>query len=59
MEILFCVESTENLKNLNYHTFSKKIFLLFAVKVKMKMKKYLKKEGSIEILKILGLTENI
>ena len=47
MEILFCVESTENLKNLNYHTFSKKIFLLFPVKVKMKMKKYLKKKDQL------------
>ena len=33
--------------------------VLFAVSVKMKMKIIFKEEGSIEILKILGLMENI
>ena len=47
MEILYCVESTENFKNLNYHAFSKNIFLLFVVSVKMKMKKYLKKKDQL------------
>ena len=47
MEILYCVESTENLKNLNYQAFSTNIFLLFAVSVKMKMKKYLKKKDQL------------
>ena len=37
--IALSVVSIENLKTLKYHTFSKKIFLLFAVSVKMKMKK--------------------
>ena len=53
--MLFVV-TTENLKNLKYHTSQKKhkFFQLFAVSVKMKMKKISKIEESIEILKILG-----
>ena len=41
--------STENLKFLEYHTYSKKhqFFLLFAVNGKMKMKKYLKKRNEL------------
>ena len=46
----------ENLKILKYHTFSRKkyLFLLFAVSVRI-----FKEEKSIEILKTLGLFENI
>ena len=43
--IALFVVSKENLKTLKYHTFAKKrlFFLLFAVSLRMKMKKHLKK----------------
>ena len=46
---LFAV-STENLKNLKHHISWKKhqLFLLFAVSVKMKMRKCLKKKNQLE-----------
>ena len=53
--------SIECLKILKYHIFWKKkhyFSLLFVASAKMKIKKYLKKEKSIEILKILGLIKN-
>ena len=50
----------ENLKNVKYHTsWKKQLFLLFPVSVTMNRKKIFKEEASIEILKILRLTENI
>ena len=50
---LFAV-SIENLKNLKYHTSQKKtVFSIICTK------KMFKEEESIEILKILGLIENI
>ena len=46
--VLFAV-SVENLKNLKYCTSQKKtqVFLLLAVGIKMKMKKYLKKKNQL------------
>ena len=45
--VIFLV-STENLKTLKYHTFSKKqLFQLFAVGVEMKMKKCLEKKNQL------------
>ena len=52
------VASIENLKNLKYHTSLKKFLLLLEVSVEMK-KKIFKPDESIEILKTLGLIENI
>ena len=48
--IALFVVSIENLKNLKYHTSLKKykFFLLFAVYVKLKMKKYLKKMNQLK-----------
>ena len=43
---LFAV-SKGNLKNLKYHTFSNKLFLLFAVSAKIKMEKYIKKNNQL------------
>ena len=62
MKKVFCViffVSIKNLKNLKYHTFSKKhyFFLLFVVSARMQMKIF-KEEESIEILKNVGLIEN-
>ena len=59
--IALFVVSIENLKILKNHTFSKKhqFFQLFAVSAIMKMKKIVKKEESLEKLKILGLIKNI
>ena len=60
--MLFVV-SIENFKILKYHTFSKKhFFLLFSIicsKCKNEDEKIFKEEKSIEILKTLGLIENI
>ena len=44
----------KNLKILKYHTFwNKQFFLLCAVSVKMKMKKYLKKKNKLRYYKFL------
>ena len=50
-----------NIKILEYHISLKKyqLFLLFGASAKIKIKKYLKKEESIEILNILSLIKNI
>ena len=46
--MLFVV-SIKDLKNLKYHTFSKKqFFVLFAVHAKAKVKKYLKKNNQLK-----------
>ena len=51
----------ENLKKLKYYIFLKKhsFFLLFTVSVVMNMKKKIKEEKSIEILKVLGVINDI
>ena len=49
----------DNLKTLEYHIFSKQFFLLFAVSVKVKIKKIFKDEEPIKILKILDLIINV
>ena len=36
-----------DLKTLKYHTFSKQFFLLLAVSVRMRIKKYLKRENEL------------
>ena len=55
-----CWKKIENLKTVKYYTFRKKQFLLlFAVSVILKMKNYLKKKKSVEVLKILGLIRSI
>ena len=43
--------SIESLKNVKYHTFSKKhyVFLLFVVNVKMMMKRCLKKKNQLKL----------
>ena len=48
--------SIANLKNLKYHTL---VLSIICSKYKNDDKKIFKEEESIEILKILGLTENI
>ena len=54
----FCVicGKYKKLKALKYHTFLKKhyFFLLFAVNVRMKMKKYLKKNNQLRYYKFLA-----
>ena len=47
----------ENLKNLKYHTFSKKILVLFQCGIKNE--KIFKKQEYIEILKVLQFIINI
>ena len=51
---LFAV-SIENLKTLNYHSYSKnyQFFLLFSVTAAMKMKKCLKKKNQLRYQKFL------
>ena len=51
------VVSTENLKNLKYHTSSKKTLVIFVIwsKCKNEVEKIFKEEESIEISKIIGL----
>ena len=58
--MLFVV-SVKKLKNLIHHTFSKKALAVSVVcsKCKNKHEIIFKKEKSIEILKYLGLIENI
>ena len=57
---MFFVVSKENLKNLKYHTSSKKTVLsIICSKCKNENEKIFKEEDSIEILKILGLINNI
>ena len=53
--------STENLKILKYHTFLKKTLVLSIIcsKCKNEDEKIFTEEELIEILKILGLIENI
>ena len=53
--------SIENLKNLEKTSYilEKTLILSLAVGATIKMKKIFKKEKSIEILKFLGLIENI
>ena len=55
------VEKLENLKNVKYHTFSKKTFVLSinCSKCKNEDEKLFEEEESIQILKILGLDEDI
>ena len=55
------VISIENFKKLKYYIFLKRyyVFLMFTVNVVINMKKIFKKEESVEILKILGLINNI
>ena len=57
---VFVVKSIKNLNSLKYHIFAIKhyFFLVFVTSAEMNMKKYLKNQ-SIEILKILGLINNI
>ena len=57
--MLFAV-STENLKNLKIHAFwKKKVLSVIFSKCNNKDTKVFKEEESLEILKIIGLIENI
>ena len=58
---VICGKCKNFIKNLNYYTFLKKhqFFLLLSISVRMKMKKMLKKEESMEVLKFFCLIENM
>lgn len=57
--MLFVV-SIGNLKTKIYDIFSKKqFFLLFAIRLAMRIKKIFEKEKSVEILKILGFIKKL
>ena len=58
--IVLSVKSIKNLKSLKYIFVIKHyLFLVFVTSVEVKMKKYLMKTKSIEILKILNLINNM
>ena len=61
---MLLVVSTENLKTLKYHTFSEKHFSMtnpsmICSKCDSEDEKIIKEEESNEILRVLGLIENI
>ena len=53
------VVSIENLKNLKYHTYQTFVLSIICIKWKNEDEKIFKEQESIEILKILGLLNNI